>query len=244
MGKKRLSQIATPATPSDKKPQPEINESAAAAPVTTKPAKPAHQRSRRYRQVLTKIDRTKSDPLTAAISLLKQVSLTKFDASVEVHLNLTETGLKVTVAFPHSPGKSVTAAIADAKVLDRIQAGHIDFDVLLATPALMPQIAKVAKVLGPKGLMPNPKTGTVTADPNKKKAELEGGSRLVSGEPKSPLMHIVIGKLSFSDANLAANIQALATAVTLKRITKLTLASTMSPGIKVDLASLDQAVVK
>ena len=244
MGKKRLSQIAATPAASDKPPEPQADEPTATTPVTAKKAKPVHQRSRHYRQVLTKIDRTKSYPLAEAVKLLKQVSLTKFDASVEAHLNLTESNLKVTVAFPHSTGKTLRVAIADAKLLDQIQAGHIDFDILLATPALMPQIAKVAKILGPKGLMPNPKSGTVTAQPEKKKAELEGGSRLVSGEPKAPLMHVVVGKLSLSDANLAANIQALATAVTLKRITKLTLASTMSPGIKVDLASLDQAVVK
>ena len=192
-------------------------------------------RSRRYRQALTKLDRTKTYSLAETINLLKQVSLTKFDASVEAHLNLTETNLKIKVAFPHSTGRKIKVAIADDKLLEQIGSGKIDFDVLLATPAMMPQIATVAKILGPKGLMPNPKTGTVTADPVKKKAELESGARLVSGEPKSPLMHVVVGKLYLSDQDLISNISALITAISPKHVVKLTLASTMSPGIKVVL---------
>ena len=227
MGKKRLAAVAEPTKEATSVPSEDSVPS-----VITKPIH-KHIRSRRYRQALTKIDRTKSYPLDEAIKLLKQVSLAKFDASVEAHLNLTETNLKVKVAFPHSTGRKLKVAIADDQLLAQIQAGHIDFDLLLATPAMMPQVAKVAKILGPKGLMPNPKAGTVTADPAKKQAELAGGSRLVSGEPKNPLMHVVVGKLSMSDQDLTSNISALITSVTLKHITKLTLASTMSPGIKV-----------
>lgn len=223
MGKKRLTVIAEP------------TKKATSVPSTiTKPIQKRQRiRSARYRQALTKIDRAKTYPLAEAIKLLKQISLAKFDASVEAHLNLTETNLKVKVAFPHSTGRRLKIAIADDKILTQIEAGKIDFDILLATPQIMPQVAKLAKILGPKGLMPNPKAGTVTADPAKKQAELAGGSRLVSGEPKSPLMHAVVGKLSMSDQDLISNISALVTAVTPKRITKLTLASAMSPGIKI-----------
>lgn len=229
MGKKRLAVAA------DTTPRPPTQPTGSDPEVKVAKPRRVRVRSARYRQALTKIDRAKTYPLAEAIKLLKQISLAKFDASVEAHLNLTETNLKVKVAFPHSAGHRLKVAVADAKVLAQIEAGagKIDFDVLLATPAMMPQVAKVAKILGPKGLMPNPKAGTVTADPAKKQAELAGGSRLVSGESKSPLMHTVVGKLSMSDQDLTSNISALVAAVTPKRITKLTLASTMSPGIKV-----------
>ena len=240
MGKKRLVVVAEPTKES-------ISVSSEpSVPSVTKPPiqKKSHVRSAKYRQALTRIDRTKIYPLDEAIKLLKQVSLAKFDASVETHLNLTSSNLKIKVAFPHSTGRKLRVAIADDKLLEQIQAGHIDFDLLLATPAMMPQVAKVAKILGPKGLMPSPKAGTVTADPAKKQAELAGGSRLISGEPKNPLMHVVVGKLSMSDQDLTSNISALVSAVTPKYITKLTLASTMSPGIKVSLAELTPTVVK
>lgn len=227
MGKKRLAVAA------DTTPRPPTQPTGSDPEVKAAKPRRVRVRSARYRQALTKIDRAKTYPLAEAIKLLKQISLAKFDASVEAHLNLTETNLKVKVAFPHSTGRQLKVAIADDQLLAQIEAGKIDFDILLATPQIMPQVAKLAKILGPKGLMPNPKAGTVTADPVKKQAELAGGSRLVSGEPKSPLMHVVVGKLSMSDQDLTSNVSALITAVTPKRITKLTLASAMSPGIKI-----------
>ena len=245
MGKKRLTAVSdTPVTKNKKQKQVESQPQAeTTAEVKDAKAAKSHRqrvRSAHYRAALTKIDRSKTYPLVEAIKLLRQVSLTKFDASVEAHLNLTESALKANVDFPHSTGRVIRIAIADDKLLTQVEAGKIDFDILISSPAMMPKIAKLAKILGPKGLMPNPKTGTVTTDPDKKRKELEAGKILVAGEAKAPLMHVVLGKLSMSDSHLAANISALITAVTPKRITKLTLASTMSPGIKVSLEDFIQ----
>lgn len=193
------------------------------------------QRSRRYRLSRSLIDRTKSHSLKDAIKLLRKISTTRFDATVEAHLNLAEIGIKQEVTFPHSTGRKTRVAIADDKLLKTIEAGKIDFDVLLAEPSMMSKIAKVAKILGPKGLMPNPKSGTITDNPQAKKKQLEGGQTLVKSEPKTPLMHVVIGKISLKDKQIVENITALIEAVQAKNITKLTLASSMSPGIRVDL---------
>jgi large subunit ribosomal protein L1 len=105
----------------------------------------------------------------------------------------------------------------------------------------MKKLNKFAKILGPKGLMPNPKNGTLTDDPKKRKKELESGKTQVKTESKAPLMHVVIGKTSSDSKKLSENLNALVTAVDPKRIKKLTLASTMSPGIKVELSNLQKA---
>ena len=211
-----------------------------ATPTSKKPLK-KKERSRRYRLAKSQVDRTQTYPLSEAIELLKKVSTARFDASVEAHLNLTETKLKAEVQFPHSTGRKTRVAIASDTVLKQINKGKLDFDVLLATPPMMAKIAKVAKILGPKGLMPNPKSGTIVKDPEKKKKELEAGQTLVKSETKMPLMHVIVGKISFKDSQLAANLEALITAITPAKITKLTLASSMSPGIKVDLSSFPAA---
>ena len=208
-------------------------------PKTAKTPKPTlekkQSRSRRYQQARALVDRTITYPLDQAIALVKKTSVTRFDASVEAHLNVTETGLKAEIQFPHSTGRTTKVAIADDKILEDVAAGKFDFDVLLATPDMMPKLAKLAKILGPKGLMPNPKSGTITQDPEKKKKEMEGGKTLVRTEPKSPLVHVVIGKVSMKEAELAANFTALIKGLLPHNVLKFTLSSTMGPGIKVNL---------
>ncbi|MBI2010198.1 MAG: hypothetical protein HYS86_03400 [Candidatus Chisholmbacteria bacterium] len=222
--------------------------SATSAPSVSQKAiqRPPRERSRRYRLARSRIDRTKSYSLEEAVELLKKVSIARYDASVEAHLNLTEIGLRVDVTFPHSTGRTTRVAIATDSLLKDVEAGNsllkdveagkIYFDILVASPDMMPKIAKVAKILGPKGLMPNPKAGTVTKDPEKKKKDLEAGQTMVKGEAKAPLMHVVVGKISLKEKELAANIQALITAVGEKKILKLTLASSVSPSIRVELS--------
>lgn len=204
----------------------------------TKAAKKSVQkksRSRRYRDARALVDRTHTYPLDEAITLVKKTSVTRFDASVEAHLNVTETGLKAEIQFPHSTGRTTKVAIANDKVLEDVAAGKIDFDVLIAAPNMMPKLAKLAKILGPKGLMPNPKSGTITTDPEKKKKEMEGGKTLVRTEPKAPLVHVVIGKVSMKETELVTNITALINGLLPRNLLKLTLSSSMGPGIKVDL---------
>ena len=117
-----------------------------------------------------------------------------------------------------------------------IKAGKIEFDVLLATPDMMPKLAKLAKILGPKGLMPNPKQGTLIADPKAKKKELESGKITIRSERKAPLIHIVIGNTKMDTKNLVENLQSLLDVLKDKMI-KVSLAATMSPGVKVAVES-------
>ena len=250
MGKKRLAVVdaTTPSAPQKPEKKTEVKPEPKTEP-TQPQAKPvkvrvSHQRSRKYRLALTKVNRDQTYSLDEAVELAKQVSLTSFPGKLEAHLNLTEANLRVPINFPHSTGRKIRVAIATAELLKDVTQGQINFDVLLASPQIMPQVAKVAKILGPKGLMPNPKNGTVTQDPDKKKAELESGQVLAVAEAKAPLMHLVLGQLSQPDQELVANLQALIAAVTPTKITKLTLSPTMGPGIKVNLAEFTQTVVK
>ena len=196
------------------------------------------ERSRRYKLARSKVDRTTNYPPDQAIELVKKTNIARFDSTVSAHLNLTQEKQSVDVHFPHSTGKQTRVEIATDAVLKNIEAKKIDFDILLASPAQMPKIAKVAKILGPLGLMPNPKNGTITDDPEKRKKELGSGLTRVKSEGKSPLMHVTIGKSSRSDKELLENLQALVSAVGGKQIKKLTLASTMSPGVKVDVSAM------
>lgn len=192
-------------------------------------------RSKKYVAARSRVDRTRAYPLDEALSLLKQASYSRFDGTVSAHINLLREIPPSEVTFPHSVGKQVRVAIVDAEVLEKIAQEVIEFDVLLTTPAMMPKLAKYARFLGPRGLMPNPKNGTVTSDPEAKMASLQAGSVIIKTEKKSPLMHVRVGKISQSETDLAENIQALLKAVNIQNVAKLTLAATMSPGIKVQL---------
>ncbi len=213
----------------------EVTETAAPAEegeVKTKKKTKAQARSARYHAVRAQVDKTKAYDPFAAIELVKKLSYSKFAGSLTADLIVKEEGMQVSVAFPHSTGKSLTVAIVNDQVLKDIEAGTINFDVLITEPRFMPQLAKFAKVLGPKGLMPNPKNGTVTANPELKKQELEGGKVTVKAEKKAPLMHVSIGKTDMETKALLENLQALMNALNGK-IVKLNVSATMSPGVRV-----------
>lgn len=199
-------------------------------------AKKSRVRSKKYVEARSMVDRTITYPVNQAIDLLKTTSYAKFGGTVMVHINLKREIKPFDVTLPHSTGQEVRVAVADEQVLADLAEGKINFDVLLATPDKMPKLAKFARLLGPKGLMPNPKNGTVTSDPEAKKAQLQGGAMNVRPEKKAPLMHIRIGKVSQPSEELAANLTALLTAMPPNSMTKVTIAATMSPGIKVQLS--------
>ncbi len=185
-----------------------------------------------------KVDRSVTYPIAEAVKLVIDNTVAKFDATITLHLNLIDGKDKVTRAeltFPHLAGTAKRVVIASDDLIKDIEAGKIDFDILVTTPAMMPKLAKFAKVLGPKGLMPNPKNGTVTNDPESKKKEFEAGKTVIKAEPKFPLMHVTVGKVKQSAEEIVANIQAVLEAVKTKNIEKATLASTMSPGVKLQL---------
>jgi large subunit ribosomal protein L1 len=196
--------------------------------------KPSRVRSHKYAAVRAKVDKTKKYDALAAMELLKKLSYTKFDGTVTAHLVVKEAGVSAAVTFPHSTGKSVRVAIASDDVLKEIEAGTINFDILVASPEWMGKLARFAPVLGPKGLMPNPKNGTITKDPKAAKAKLEVGTITVKTEKKAPLMHVRIGKVSMEAKQLAANMETLMKSVGTK-LESASVAASMSPGIKVAL---------
>lgn len=199
---------------------------------TTKQPVSKKTRSKKYAGKNAQVDKTIKYELNKAVELVKKLSYTKFDGTIEAHLLVKEAGLTVNVSFPHSTGKSIKAVIFSDSVAEELAQGIINFDVLIATAPDMAKLTKFAKLLGPKGLMPNPKTGTLTSNPEGKQKELASGKVSLKTEKKAPLMHVGVGKVSMETAQLVANVQALLEALQGK-VLKLTLSATMSPGVKV-----------
>lgn len=191
-------------------------------------------RSTKYVAVRAQVDKTKKYSVKAAVELVKKLSYTKFDGTISVHAVVREAGLSVPLTLPHSTGKTVRVAIASDEVLAKIQDGQIDFDVLVAHPSFMPKLAKFAPVLGPKGLMPNPKNGTLTPNPEAAQKKLEAGTITIKTEKKAPLMHVRIGKNSMETDQIVENMNALGKALKGK-LMSWAVASTMSPGVKVEV---------
>lgn len=213
-------------------------------PVKVKKVK-AKVRSKRYQLLRQLVDRTKFYPLKDALKLLVKTANTRFDATVETHININpatlppdKPSLSGFVTLPHGTGKQRKIVIVTEEILQNIAAGKINFHVLVTHPQFMPKLAKFAKVLGPKGLMPNPKNGTITATPEKRAKELSGGEIQWKTEPDHPVIHQIIGKVSFGEDKIKENLTKLVKAVSLGKIAKITLSSSMGPGIKVDLQTL------
>lgn len=195
----------------------------------------AKPRGKKYEEAKRLVDKTKSYLLEEAIDLLKKMKPPKFDESVELHLNVDETGLKGEIILPHSTGKSVKVTVVDDTVLANIEKGKIDFDILVTNPSYMPKLAKFAKVLGPRGLMPNPKAGTISTTPEEVVKKFSKGVLRWKTEPKFPLIHQMIGKLSLETKALVENAVKFINAVGKPHIRKAFIKSTMSPSVKIDL---------
>lgn len=201
------------------------------------------KRSTKYKDVAKKVDVAKFYSLTEALSLLPELKIAKFDETIELHINTVDKGISGNVTLPHGTGKQIRIAIAnqteDPKAIDelvkKVEAGSIDFDVLLATPDAMPKLARIARFLGPRGLMPNPKNGTVTPKPEEAAKKFQGGQVNFKTEAKFPILHMIVGKMSFGEEKLSENVKAALAAVQSKNIRNVTLKSTMSPGIKLDV---------
>ena len=192
-------------------------------------------RSQRYQASALVLDRSKIYPLSDALELLAKFQKTKFDGTVELHVNTNQSSISASVILPHGTGKKVRVAVTDDKLISEIEGGRIDFDILLAKPDMMPKLARVAKILGPKGLMPNPKNGTITDKPEDLIKKYEGGQINIKTETKAPLIHLTVGKVSFGEKKLADNIESIIGAIKKENIQKIVLKSTMSPGIKIKL---------
>lgn len=216
-----------------------------------------------------KIDNNKFYSLTEAAQLVKEINCTKFDSSVDVHVRLgvdpkkADQALRGTVSLPHGTGKTKTVLVlctpdkeAEAKAagadyvgldefVQKIDGGWTDIDVIIATPSVMPKIGRLGKVLGPRNLMPNPKTGTVTNDVAAAVTDVKGG-KIAFKVDKAGIIHASIGRVSFEPAKLIENAQELInTLIRMKPATAkgtyvkgVSLASTMSPGIAIDTKSV------
>jgi large subunit ribosomal protein L1 len=227
----------------------------------------AQKRSKRYRAALEKAGAKKAYPLEEAIGLLKTLPATKFDQTVTLSIRLgvdpkqSDQMVRGTCPLPHGSGKTVrvlvfaegnaAAAAREAgaefvgykDMIEKCTGGFQDFDVAIATPAAMAEVRKLGKVLGPRGLMPNPKTGTVTDDTAKAVKEVKAG-RVEFKLDKNGNVAVPVGKFSFDTKSLAENGTAVIDAVVKARpasakgrfVENITLAATMLPGIKVDAA--------
>jgi large subunit ribosomal protein L1 len=220
---------------------------------------------KRRKEADKKVDAAKLYTLTEALGLVREVNVAKFNASVDVHVRLgidprkADQALRGTVSLPHGTGKTKTVLVmstpdkeSEAKAagadyfgleeyITKIQEGWTGVDVVIATPNVMAQLGKVARVLGPRGLMPNPKTGTVTNDIASAVSEVKKG-KIAFRVDKTGIIHASIGRVEFTTEQLADNAnELLQTLVKMKPSSSkgtymktLTVASTMSPGIKVD----------
>ncbi|MFS8159233.1 MAG: hypothetical protein ACMG6E_03295, partial [Candidatus Roizmanbacteria bacterium] len=197
-----------------------------------------HKRGKAYLKAKSTLDSSKSYTLTESIEKLKKGAYVKFDETFELHLNVKETGIKGEVILPHATGKTVRVVVVDDDLLEKLEEGTIDFDVLITHPSFMPKLAKFAKTLGPKGLMPNPKSGTVTIDTDAALKKFSGGTIRFKTEPKAPLIHFGIGKMSMKDAELEENIKGFVKAVGTDKIEAVYLCTTMTPSMRIDMASL------
>lgn len=191
--------------------------------------------SKSYQAVAKIVDRNKKYSLTEALELLEKLKRSKFDETVELHINTIETGISGNITLPYGTGKQIRVAIADDDLLAKVAAGKIDFDILLADPSMMPKLARVAKILGPKGLMPNPKNATLVKDPEKAAENFKKGQVNFRTELKTPIMHLTVGKMSFGAKKLSENIEKIIEAIKKDNIQKAVLKSTMSPGIKLEI---------
>ncbi|MGI8847118.1 MAG: 50S ribosomal protein L1 [Candidatus Dormibacteria bacterium] len=224
-----------------------------------------HTYGKKYRQAAEKLENGRFYGPDEAVALVRETATTKFDASVEAHVRLgvdprhADQMVRSSVLLPHGTGKTRRIAVfaigekakealdAGADIVGgedlvkTVTAGEIDFDVALSTPDLMGQVGRLGKILGPRGLMPNPKAGTVTFDIGKAVRDVQGG-RVEFRVDKTGIIHVAIGKASFGDDELRDNFAALMDAIVRAKpsaakgtyVKTVTLAATMGPGVHVD----------
>lgn len=191
-------------------------------------------RSQKYKKASGAINKDKEYALPEAVKLVQETSYSKFDGTVELHGMIKKSDLTFQVNLPHGSGKEKKIELADEKTLAKLKDSKVDFDVLLATPEMMGKLVPFAKILGPKGLMPNPKNGTLvkTAADAKKYST---NSLTIKTERKAPLLHIVVGKVSMTSKELEENVSAIINVIGPKQFKRIYLTSSMGPSVKVDV---------
>lgn len=222
-----------------------------------------------YRDALAKVDRNQRYPLEDSLRLAKETARAKFDETVELAIRLgvdprqADQNIRGTVTLPHGMGKAVRVLafakgekekealdagadfVGSDELIKKISEGWLDFDKAVATPDMMAAVGRIGKVLGPRGLMPNPKTGTVSTDIGKAVKEIKAG-KLEYRVDKAGIVHVPVGKASFAPDHLIDNARAVLTSVLRAKpasakgnyIKGVTVTTTMGPGIKIDLAQV------
>ena len=192
-------------------------------------------RGKSYLTAKSQIDKLKAYPISEAIDLIKKSSYSKVSGSFEIHLNLNQKGVSGDVSLPHFQGKVKKVVTVDEELLKELEAGKINFDVLLASAADMPKLLPFAKVLGPKGLMPNPKNGTLVPDTDKALKGFSTTALHYKSEKDFPLIHSVFGKLDQKEEELVDNFNTFIKSVDPKKIKRVFIKSTMSPSVRVSI---------
>ncbi|MDD4183848.1 MAG: 50S ribosomal protein L1 [Candidatus Izemoplasmatales bacterium] len=224
------------------------------------------KKGKKYTEAFSKIEKGKKYSLIEGVELVKKIAFEKFDATVELALNLNldprkaEQNLRGALVLPHGTGKEKRVLVfakgekakeasdagadfvGDDDMIAKIQGGWFDFDVVVATPDMMASLGKIGRLLGPKGLMPNPKTGTVTMDIQKAVTEAKGG-KITYRVDKNGNIQAVVGKVSFEPNKLAENIKAVVDVITKAKpstvkgvyMKNVAIASTMGPGVDLDV---------
>lgn len=224
--------------------------------------------SRRFKEALAKVEKKAYEPLEA-LNLLKELATAKFDETAEAHIRLgidpkyTDQQLRTTVTFPKGTGQTVRVAVitrgekvqeaksggadlvGSEELIDEILKGMMDFDLVIATPDMMPQVAKLGRILGPRGLMPSPKGGTVTTDLASAIGEFKAGKQEFRAD-RTGIVHVMFGKASFTAEDLLVNLKALQEVVDRNRPSgakgrywrTVYISSSMGPSIQVDVSAL------
>ena len=200
---------------------------------TEKIIRKAHVRGKKYQAARKKVDPNQVYPLKEAVKLVKETSISKFDGKIEAHVTILEIGSAGEITFPHLETSSKKIVILNDTVLAEIKDGKVDFDILIATPVTMPKLLPFARLLGPKGLMPNPKNGTLTDKPEEALKKLSVAKTNLKTEKKAPVVHVVIGKVSQPETELEANLVELIKVIKAPKIKKLAICATMGPSVKV-----------
>jgi large subunit ribosomal protein L1 len=265
---KSLEEAAVKEAKAERKTSTKDEPSEVTANINAKPSRTRLERkSKKYQDSSKKVDTDKIYALNEAVKTTKEASYVKFDATVELHMNLSvdprhaDQNVRDNLVLPAGTGKTIKVAVlsdddAAAKaagadifgseeLLASLDKGIINFDILIATPQLMAKLGKFARTLGPRGLMPNPKSGTVTTDVKKAVSEAKAG-RVEYRVDASGIVHIGVGKVSFADDKLVENLQAVISSIKSNKpasvkgnyIKSAYLTSTMGPSIKLDLTDV------
>ncbi len=210
----------------------------------------AKPRSKKYQEISKDLDKNKLYPLNEAVELVKKLSYSKFPGTLEAHVNTAQTGIRGLVALPYASGRKLRILafgknteesgadiVGTEEVIEEINRGKVNFDLVVTTPEWMPKLAKVARILGPRGLMPNPKNNTITQDLKKAVEGFQTGKTEYKTEPKAPVIHMSLGKLNQPSEELIANTKTLLQALGKTRVKKVTLSPTMGLSVKIDLSS-------